>query len=529
MQFKINFTAPFFALVLASVAACGGSNDTTNVSSTTITGTVFAAPVSGASVVVKNESGNNIAGPVVSGTEGDYSVNVPSSTPSSDFRITSTGGAYSDEATGAATTAGTLAAYVSGGSMTAGTVVNLTPASTIVHDLVTQHGKSPLAALDLFGAAFGYQPDLSVTPKNGPTTGSDGPQRLAALHAAALSQLTKDMGLAPRAQFDMIAALSRDLSDGSLDGKQGSSPVSISVGANMPENIQNRFEHAFVSLMSNTAANRTGLMPDQIGSLPFAKVAFTNTYRVEYIPGMMAATQGKTAFKLKITYRSDGSPISGLSVALMPLMHMSTRNHATPVDAVVDNGDGTYSCTVYYLMASGMGMGYWELKIKIGGMTGETATFFPSVGMAMGADTMRATLKGQNDIISSMTGTEKRSYYLFKDGMASAAAGTMKLFIAAKESMMSYPAVSLGTVLSSPTGTVTSMTVQGSSDGGMNWVQATDVSGGHWSLSGLAGLVLGQTGTVLIKLNVNGEDKTTDGNAPSGANAYATFSVTPGM
>jgi len=126
-----------------------------------------------------------------------------------------------------------------------------------------------------------------------------------------------------------------------------------------------------------------------------------------------------------------------------------------------------------------------------------------------------------------MTGTEKRSYYVFKDGLVTGSTTTLSLFIAAKESMMNYPAVSIGTVLSSPTGTVTAMTVEASSDGGTNWVPAIDNANGHWSVSGLAGLVSGTTGTIYVKMGVNGEDKTTDGNAVSVANGYATFIVMP--
>jgi hypothetical protein len=207
---------------------------------------------------------------------------------------------------------------------------------------------------------------------------------------------------------------------------------------------------------------------------------------------------------------------------------MSSMQHSTPVDSIVDNNDGTYTCSVYYLMASGPGMGYWELKVMIGsGMTGETATFYPNVGMAMGSTTVRAALKGQNDIISSMTGTEKRSYYLFNEGLTGTTG--FNLFIAAKESMMAYPAVSVGTTLHDENGsawTVNTMTVEASTDGS-TWVTGTDNGGGHWSLSGLSGLSTGVTGTVYIKLNINNEDKTTDGSAPSGSNAYASFTVTP--
>jgi hypothetical protein len=175
-----------------------------------------------------------------------------------------------------------------------------------------------------------------------------------------------------------------------------------------------RFEHP------KDVVRHTGLTTAELGSLPFGKVALTDMYKVEYLPGMMPATQGKSSFKIRITNRGDGSPATGLSLSLMPTMHMATMSHMTPVDGTItENVPGTYSCTAYYLMASGMGMGYWELKVQIGGMGGETATFYPSVGMAMGGTTVRSTLKGQSDLIAGMMSPSKRNYYLFKDGLTS--------------------------------------------------------------------------------------------------------------
>jgi hypothetical protein len=522
-----------FALsVLLFIMSCGGSStsDSSSVPTTTITGSVFAAPVGGATVVVLNSSGTTtVAGPVSTADDGTYSINIPTSALANDLIISSNSGTFTDEATATATTAGTLAAYVTGGALSTGATVNIDPSSTIIHAIVTGSSKTYGEANAIFNAAFGYTPDTSVAPKNGPTSGQDTAQRLAGLRAAVFSQLTKDLGFGPDRQFDLLAALSQDLAD---DGKLNGSAGSVN-GTNIPEDIQNKFECALVSFLSNTTANLTGLTADQIGSLPFAKVALTNTYKVEYLPGMMAASQGKTAFKIRVTNRSNGSPATGLTVSLMPMMHMAAMSHSTPVDVVTESATaGTYDCTVYYLMASGPGMGYWELKVMISGMMGDTATFYPNVGMAMGANTVRTTLKGQNDIISSMTGTEKRSYYLFRDGLSGSTGNhTFNLFITAKESMMSYPAVSVGATLhddQSNAWTVNPMTVEASTDRS-TWTAGTDNSGGHWSISGLSGLTDGQAGTVYVRIFVNTEQKTTDGNAPSGANAYATFAVTPGM
>lgn len=519
-------------LALITLYACGGGGSSDAPATTTITGSVFAAPVDAGSVSVKDTSDNTVAGPVTTATDGTFSIAVPTASLAADLVFESTGGTFTDEATGAVTTAATLGAVAPGGSLSTGSSVNIDPSSTIVFHLVTDHGKTINEAETAFQEAFGYTPDISIAPVNAPPSGTDMSGCLAGLRAITFSKLTEDLGLSPEHQFALLGALAWDLNDGQLDGVNGAAPVTIVAGTDMPEDIQNRFEHALTGLLSDSTINHTGLKPDQIEMLPFSTVALTDTYRVEYVPGMMAAQQGKTTFKIRITRRSDGSAATGLAVSLMPMMYMATHNHSSPVDTVTEdvNDSGAYICTVYYLMASmmsGSSMGYWELKVMIGGMQGETATFYPVVDMAMGSDTVRATLKGQTDLIfSSMTGTENRTYYLFNDGVD---VSSFDLFIAAKESMMSYPAISAGTVLYDESGTqwtVNPIDVSVSTDE-TNWIPATDYTGGHWSVSGLSGLSAGVTGTIYVKITINGEQKTTDGSAVSGANGYAAFTVTP--
>ena len=510
-----------FALFVSACGKSSSSDAPAAVDTTTVGGSVYAASVSGGAVVVKDASGNTIAGPVNTTSDGTYTVNIPTAALSSDLRIESSGGTYSDEATGTNTTAGTLAAYITGGSITSGGV-HLDPSSTIIHDLVTKNSKTFGESQTIFSSAFGFNPDCSIMSKNVSSTGGTNGERMKAFRAGVFSQLTKDMGFTPDKQFEILTELAQDLADdGKLDG---------SAGADIPADIQNRFEHAMASWLSNTTVNLTGLTAADIAPLPFGKVALTNHYRVEYVPGMMAAIMGKTSFKLKITNRSDGSPATGLMVSLMPMMHMATMGHSAPVDVVAEEGStGIYDCTAYYLMPSGAGMGYWSLQVNIGSMTGEAATFYPAVGMAMGSDTVRAMLYGPDDIISGMSGTQYNKYFLFNDGAVTASASTLKLLISHGENMnMKFVSVSGGSVLSSPTGTVTSMTMQASMDSAFTSpLSAVDNGNGHWSVSGLTGLVSAQTTTIYVKLNVNSQNKTTNGAVASGSNAYATFVVTP--
>jgi hypothetical protein len=539
MRIRKSLAAQIFliAVMAMSLCACGGGDSG---STTTVTGSVFAAPTAGAEVSAKDSLGNVIAGPVASASNGSFSIDIPTVALSSAVIVESEGGTYTDEATGASITAGLLGAYLPSGSVASGASVNLDPSSTIIYHLVTQHGKTPEEAEAVFKTAFGYTPNTAVAPENVPSTGEDKSCSLAGLRAVAFSQLTKDLGLAPDRQFDLLAAIAQDLSDGVLDGRSGAAQVAIVAGMDMAEDVQNKFENCLAGLLSNTAVNHTELTADQIGTLPFGKTALTSTYKVEYLPGMMAASEGKTTFKLRVTRLIDGSPATGLAVSLMPKMYMAAHSHSTPVDAVVEDGadPGTYKCTVYYLMASkmasGMSMGYWELNVKIGGMMGETATFYPTVGMAMGS-TARATLKGVADKIPGMGGgmASARTYYLFNDGISGGMGGssTFKLFIAARDDsmMMSYPAVSVGTTLHDQDGeawTVDSMTVQASTDEN-TWLPATDNGNGHWSVSGLSGLASG--GTLYVMVTVNGEQKTTDGNPASEANGYQAFTVVSGM
>lgn len=522
---------PVALLVAFSACTRDKNNSPASVAAemTTITGSVFASSVSGAAVSVKTPDGRTIAGPATSAGDGSYRIEVPTDSLSSDLTFESDQGNFMDEASGTLTTAGKMGAYVSGGSLQSGSAVNITPASTIRYGLLTKHGLTPDNADTAFRSAFGYTDDIAVAPKNAPLTDTDADTlaRLAFLRAAAFSQLTEDLGLAPDQQFLLLAAIAEDLADGRLDGEDDSGLVTVN--SICLEDIQCKYASALATVQHDTAANKTCLNPAQIGSIPFGKTVLTGAYKIEYVPGMMPAAMGKTLFKLKVTQRSDGAPASGLAITLMPKMYMATKNHSTPFEPVTEEASnpGVYDCTVYYLMASGPGMGYWELKVIIGGgMGGETGIFYPEVGMAMGAATVRATLKGRTDSIAGSPAVQ-RPYFLFNDnGMTTA---SFNIFLAARESMMSHPAISAGVTLHDAAGaawTVSSIVLSASTDMA-TWIDATDMTGGHWTISGLSGLTAGVLDTIFVKLTVNGEQKTTDGMAPSGLNDYASFTVTP--
>jgi hypothetical protein len=143
--------------VLLPVSACGTSGDSASPNAapaTEITGSVFAAPVNGAAVTVKDANGITIAGPVSTANDGTYRVVIPTSALDSDLRIESNAGTFTDEATGTATTAGTLAAFITGGTLTTGSV-HIDPSSTIIHALVTEAAR-PMAKRTDLNAAWVY-------------------------------------------------------------------------------------------------------------------------------------------------------------------------------------------------------------------------------------------------------------------------------------------------------------------------------------------------------------------------------------
>lgn len=505
-----------------------------------VSGSVFAAPVKGASCEVKNSSGTTLA-KVTTDANGGYTANVPVSALSADLMVVCSGGTYTNEADGSKQTAGTLAAYVAAGMINAGSSIHVTPESTIVQRMVTNHGLSPVAALNAFNTAFGYMPDIAVAPANAtsPASGATMEQKLAGLRAAAFSQLTKDIGLTPGQQFALLDAIASDLSDGTLDGASGVTGITIAGTAkSLPADVQNRFANAMINFRAG-GNDATTLTNAQIGILPFGRVAFTSSYKIEYIPGVAGAMQGQTRFQLRVSYRSNGLPVVDESVILTPEMNMAADRHATPQTGCSATATpGTYDCTVYYMMASDISdvtsMGYWDLAVMIGGIASEMTHFYPKVMMGAGSDSVRVTLKSGNDQITSMTmgTTELRSYYLFKSALTAGIGGTytFQLFIAAKESMMSYPAVTSTAVLSPGDAhelPITSMSVEFSTNG-TTWLPASDVGNGYWQAAGLTGLSSGVQGTVHVRMSINGVRYTTSGDMASGSEGHAVFTVTPG-
>lgn len=520
--------APLLGAIL--LTACGSSSDPEP--TVAVTGSVYAAPVAGASVVAKDAAGVAVSAVATSAVDGTFTVQVPESKLAGPLFLEAHGGTFTDEATGAATAGGWLLAHAPAGTLAAGASLHLTPQGTIVARMV-QHGATLTAANADFQAAFGFTPDPAVRPANVPPTGTPPvPAELAAAQAAfragAFSQLAKDLGVPAASQSELFQALAHDAADGALDGKDGATQLSVGTVA-IPADVQNRFSAALMTWQANTTGNQTALKVDQIGAPPFALVALTPSYRVEYVAGAMPAAVQKTLFQVRVSDRATGQPVTGAALSLTPKMHMSTKSHACPIDPVAEASGGLYDATIYYVMstamADGTSLGVWELGVMVGA---EKATFYPAVAMTMG-DTQFVRLSGSTaDMIQATPAPVKRTYQLFRDGLTmEAGLASFRVLITTMDTMMSFPHISAGATMHDGTGaavTVTTAQVRVSADAGATWVIAQDYGNGHWRADGLTGLVAGTATQLRVELTVNGEVKTTQDLSAS----HATFTVTPG-
>jgi len=246
----------------------------------------------------------------------------------------------------------------------------------------------------------------------------------------------------------------------------------------------------------------------------------------------MGASEGKSNFTLNVK-DSDGFAINSVVPMMMPMMTMvNGHQHSTPnLGCEETDAEGNASCTLYFSMASGPTMGVWNLGFTLPDSEQVAIEFTPTVAMAMG-DTKKAKLKGINDMIAGMEMDgmimpASREYQIYNNGLTGMGDNrSIELFIATKESMMSYPALVRNQVLNDGSADYelipTTIEVKVSTDNS-SWITATTSGEGAWQATGLSGLVDNQEAILYVKLAVNGEDKTTNGKVPEGINASAQF------
>lgn len=262
----------------------------------------------------------------------------------------------------------------------------------------------------------------------------------------------------------------------------------------------------------------------------------THTFTISYPEN--SAQEGKSVFNLNIK-DSDGTSVTATTPKMMPMMAMGEamggHNHSTPHTGCTEtDSSGNAECTAYFLMASkmesGMAMGKWSLTFSLADVE-ETVTYSPEVAinskakgqlkggmndkipkMSMGAMAMAM----DNMDMGNMAETESRTYSLFNNGVTTTGdTSSVEIFLAAKESMMSFPTLKDGAILNE--GTDNELTIDSQSivlkvsGDNTNWTSATSQGAGIWVASEVANI----SNKLYLSLSVNGEVKTTDGEMPS--------------
>jgi len=92
--------------MIAGLAGCNSGGGSSG--NATLSGTVFAATVDGASCEIKLTDETPVAGPFTTSADGSHSIKVPKSELSSDLILSCSGGSYTDEADDSTQTAGAL-------------------------------------------------------------------------------------------------------------------------------------------------------------------------------------------------------------------------------------------------------------------------------------------------------------------------------------------------------------------------------------------------------------------------------------
>lgn len=509
---------------LGLAIACGGGGDTSSVSApsqTTIEGTVFASPVSGSQVSIRNEQGDILAGPVSSDASGNYQLRLSPSMNQQALSLVAQGGRFVDEATGENVELDELSLHMAANTIPQQSellVLSPTPFTSLEHQLVKE-GMVQQSAKDLIANTFGYQVNPSVKPKNVTQTKlSAGDRRDASLAAANWSQTVKDLGIAPQYQMEAIRALAKDLKDQKLDGIQQGN-------VQLPSNLGQRYAQAVLNFHQSGNNQSGGLLQP-----PFLKTQTSlSKHKISWVSSVqMGVDQGALVGASNLMFRVEdeqGQALDQLTqIKVTPVMSMVAGHvHGTPMSKVKNLGSGNYGVEIFYLMMSGPEMGVWKIAVDLGleDSDRDAVAFFPDVSMNMRRPQARLTFSGNaqlgndHDSIKNMMGQiQGRPYYVFPKDLTAVADGyRLDLFVSSRSTMMLYPNITNGLGLSQADGTTwtvgdVQLTLQ---EPGGEVVRAQDLGDGHFRAD-FSKLSQASSPQWLVGLSINGIAKTVGGN-----------------
>lgn len=227
--------------VAVAIAGCGGGGGSSGggkapqpAAKSAVSGAVTKGPVAGAQLYLYQMGadgkamGDAVAGPIQTGADGSWSVQLANSIPRP-LLIESSGGTYTDEATGETVNAGSLNSFLPEGASTAA----VTPLSELLVRSTREHlAGNPEASIEEgIDAGLGVLDDvLGVTfdpLTTVPSTTGDDPA--AKQYAAVLGGLSSQaQTISPGTdEFDTVMALIVDASDGVVDGKKDGADIPI--------------------------------------------------------------------------------------------------------------------------------------------------------------------------------------------------------------------------------------------------------------------------------------------------------------
>lgn len=240
-------------LLIAMVAmllfetACGGGGGSIDVGSggTGISGSVIKGPVANATVNAYAVAGGQLGAQIGSATtdgNGNYSMTLGAY--SGPVMLQVSGGSYKDEATGSVLSmapgdvmAAVIPSVASGITVTG---TQITPVTSMAQARAQQMAggmtESNIAAANAaMGNYFSVSDILHVQPMNPlvPGSGSSASPdaRNYGMTIAAMSQYAKSLNMANTSA--LVTSMMSDASDGMMDGKKGSSPISMTMGGMM--------------------------------------------------------------------------------------------------------------------------------------------------------------------------------------------------------------------------------------------------------------------------------------------------------
>lgn len=220
---------------------------------------------------------------------------------------------------------------------------------------------------------------------------------------------------------------------------------------------------------------------------------------------------GPSAFNIKAEV--DGQPIDNLNLSVTPKMTMDGGMvHTTPLDSITNNNDGTYTVSLYYLMPS-MG-GSWVIEASAAGANSA------SIPVTVTGSMMdKVTLNGVADLYDKMGTPTMRPYFVFQNYVTGDTGNkTVSLFLAARDTLMSHPAIDTGLTLtdsSQAAWDVADVKLE-LYDNAKQWQPLTNEGGGHFSITGID---VGMTLHIRLQVSADGvnfEQKTSNGSAFDG-------------